>query len=213
MKTTVKSIIGSVAILTTLAVSSYGQKALKAESTVQIVKSAGIADAKDKKGQITFVDGIRVSPSTLSVSQEKVTTGKTSSQESLSIIRHRRFQFDDESTIAETKIKATDEFNTLLISIATGLDKGTIIVDILDPKGVKQGSYTLVADEPTVVGGKTKYSGSVNGQIQKQFRYPMKGEWIIRATPTNAKGSVNIMIEQKFVPNLEYYEMGLTEKR
>jgi hypothetical protein len=209
MKTTVKSIIGSVAILTTLAVSSYGQKAKIPVSTVHTIKSAGIAVAGEEKlpGNARFVEGIRVDP--LSVSQEKVTEGKISPQETLSIQRSRRFDFDDESTVAETKIKATDEYNALLIAVATSLNQGSIVVDILDPKGVKQGTFTLVADEPSVVGGKTKYTGSVAGQMQKQFRFPIKGEWIIRATPTTAKGFVDLRIEQRFIPNLDYIQVGI----
>jgi hypothetical protein len=213
MKTTVKSIIGSVAILTTLAVSSYGQEAKTTNLTETKKKSAGVAVAGEKKDELILVDGIRVSPSRQNALQGKEVPAKTSTQETLSIQRSKRFDFDDESTNAETKIKSTEEYNVLLIAVATALNQGSIVVDILDPKGVKQGTFTLVADEPSVVGGKTKYTGSVTGQIQKQFRYPMKGEWIIRATPTNAKGSVDIRIKQEFIPNLDYKELSAFEIR
>ena len=112
----------------------------------------------------------------------------------VSITRDRLLKFDNESKPSEVKINITND-NSLMFQVNSDFRQGTVVLEIIDPKGDKQCKYTLKTDEDVVIGDKTTTQESVHGSFSKMFRNPMKGDWIIRAIPTAASGNINIRID------------------
>jgi hypothetical protein len=125
----------------------------------------------------------------------------------VSIQRKALLTFKGESKISEVKIKMTDEYNFLKIMISSNFRAGQITVELLDPKGEKRGEYNLKSNELIITGDNTTIQEEVSGNLQKDFSNPLKGEWIIRAVPVAAEGTINVMIIQEFHPENERYKI------
>ncbi len=106
--------------------------------------------------------------------------------------------YQKESKKSELKINMTEDHNQLRISINSRFSEGGVVVEIIDPKGEKQGNFTLKRDEAIVSGENTTSSEVVEGQFTKLIRFPIKGEWIIRSLPTAATGNMEIEISQSY---------------
>ncbi len=122
----------------------------------------------------------------------------------VSLTRSIKAFYKSESKKSEYKISMTEDHNILKVTINSSFSEGVVVVEIIDPKGEKQGSFTLKRDEPIVNGDNTSSSEVVDGFITKLFRFPIKGEWIIRSLPTAATGNMEIDIRQSYtdsVPN------------
>jgi hypothetical protein len=103
------------------------------------------------------------------------------------------------------KITMTNEYNYLGISIQSQFSKGIVVVEIFDPKGDKQGSYTLKTEETVVLGDNTSSGEVVTGEFDKYFKLPINGEWIIRAVPTSATGTIQLILTQKYINRLDTF--------
>ena len=128
-------------------------------------------------------------------------TAATSDREQLQIHRASSLRFENESEKSEVKVNMTGDYNLLLIQIASSFESGKVTLEMIDPKGEKRGSFNLKTDDPIVVKGKNTTSKEmVSGNLNKEFQNPLKGEWIIRAIPVDATGSINISITQEYRP-------------
>ena len=126
-------------------------------------------------------------------------------KDQVSIQRKALLTFKGESKATEVKIKMTDEYNFLKIMISSSFRTGQIAVELLDPKGEKRGEYNLKSNELIITGDNTTIQEEVSGNMQKDFNNPLKGEWIIRAVPVAAEGTINVMIIQEYHPEMERY--------
>jgi hypothetical protein len=124
-------------------------------------------------------------------------------QGAFKLARNRVLDYTNESKKSELKVSMTEEYNYLRIRILSTIFNGGTKLEICNPKGEVVGSYTVKADDEVVLGEQTKTSESVQGELTKSFRFPIKGDWIIRAMPTAATGNVLIEIYQEFYPNLD----------
>jgi hypothetical protein len=128
-------------------------------------------------------------------------------KDKVSIQRKALLRFAGESKASEVKIKMTDEYNYLKILINSNFSSGQITVELLDPKGEKRGEYNLKSNEMIITGSNTTVQEEVSGNLQKDFFNPLKGEWIIRAIPVSAEGTINVMIIQEFHAENERYKI------
>jgi len=124
-------------------------------------------------------------------------------QDEMRINRNKNLEFNGESKTAVIKITSSDEYNYLRLNIACQLSEGKVTVEFVDPKGEKQGSFTVKTDEPPVTGENTKSEQMVSGQMSKAFSKPAKGDWFVRAIPTNAVGTLSLNISQGFEPRID----------
>lgn len=183
----------------------------------QVSTSTGIAvKAKSAKGAAQSNSGqtaIEVTGHPLAATEAVTVQGMPLSKETVQVQKSRQLSFKEESSKAESKVTVGNEYNYLKLTIGAELSKGTFLVEILDPKGVKQGSFSLVTEESTVKGNNTTVMEKVMGNIMKEFRNPMKGDWIVRITPEKATGGVSISIDQRFDERIDMIELNSFEKR
>ena len=128
-------------------------------------------------------------------------------QEEVKINRRKNLYFKGESENAEVKINSTKDYNYLNINLNCSLSEGKVTIEIINPKGEKQGAFTIKTDEAPMAGKNTESDQSVNGSMSKVFGKPVLGEWIIKASPSEAAGSLNIMITQGFEPRIDLIDI------
>jgi len=95
-----------------------------------------------------------------------------------------------ESKPKEVIVKVEKEIPVMFLTINGGIKSGSVSVEIYDPNGKKQGSFTIEndADENSEV---------TNGSINRSFKAPMKGKWKVRVDSNKAYGNVFITSIQK----------------
>lgn len=128
-------------------------------------------------------------------------------QEEVKISKQKHLTFEGESKKAEVIIKATSEYNYLKIAINCMLEEGDITMDIIDPNGKKQGTFTIKTDKTTNIGSKTVIREMVSGSMNKVLSEPIKGDWIIKAIPNSAKGKAQFNITQGFEPKIDMIDI------
>ena len=128
-------------------------------------------------------------------------------QEELSLARSWSLSFDNESEKAEVKVKMTDEYNYMKFIVNSSFTKGKMLVELIDPNGKKQGNFTVKAYGEIKKGKNTNSKSRVAGNMQKAFKHPLIGTWIIRAIPSSATGELQINVQQQFLPKIDYVEI------
>ena len=141
-------------------------------------------------------------PSTGIGKTEEVVGYPLDEKDEVKIHKSRIIDFKNESKKSEVKVMMNEDYNFLQFRINCNLDKGNVVVEIIDPKGEKQGTCTVKSDDNVVLGENSTTQEHVTGEIIKDFRYPLNGEWIIRASPSSAMGRVQIGIDQQYYRNL-----------
>ena len=150
-------------------------------------------------GQVSKIKKTSTNLKPITVQGYPIDTLQKPVKDDITINRSRSMAFQNESKKSEVKITMTDEYNYLGISIRSKFIKGTVVVEIIDPKGEKQGSYTLKTEETVVLGDNTTSGEEVSGEFDKYFRLPLNGEWIIRAVPTMATGNIQLVLTQRYI--------------
>jgi len=119
----------------------------------------------------------------------------------------KTLQFENESKQAEVEIHVSDEFNLLLIEVHGSFEKGETLIELFDPNGIKKG-YFIIKTETNISKGKnTTIMEMVNGKLEKHYRDPIKGNWMIRISPINAVGYININSTVIYHPRMNVLEM------
>jgi hypothetical protein len=121
--------------------------------------------------------------------------------------------FAEESKVAEVKINVSDEYNFLKIKIGSFLQRGEASFEIINPKGEVKGKYSIVAseDKDIVKGENTHVESFASGEMERAYRDPEKGDWIVRIIPKKATGKTDIDTYLLFEPKaslLEIDEIG-----
>ncbi len=129
-----------------------------------------------------------------------------SSQGFSKLERSNSLLFKNESKISEVQVSISDEFNFLSLQIECTLTAGELLVEILNPKGEIKGNYTVINNSVITKGKNTESKETVNGQMDKRFRNPKVGDWIVRVKPKNATGTVKISSNLIFHPKADYME-------
>ena len=128
-------------------------------------------------------------------------------QEFSKMERRRDLAFTKESKVAKIKINVSDEFNFLQITIMSEFAVGEALIEILDPKDEVRGKYTIVADGDIVAGENTKVNSFVSGEMERYYRDPVKGDWMVRITPKNATGNTVIVTTLLGNPRVDLLEI------
>lgn len=133
------------------------------------------------------------------------------------------------SEIQKIILPITEQYNDLNLNIMSNLNEGDLTIEIYDPVGENQGNFsigcqlnlpklkknkpelenkldTLIIGTP-LNGSSYGYNGyiynneSVQGKISRSFKNPIKGNWIVKIIPKNAKGFIRIETSQLSIEN------------
>jgi hypothetical protein len=118
------------------------------------------------------------------------------------IERKASLRFSGETKVSEAKIEMTGDYNYLRIALHGGFISGSVTVEMIDPKGEVRGKFSLKTDDLVITGDKTSIQQMVNGDMLKEFRIPLIGDWIIRASGVTAEGVLDIIITQQYRPGM-----------
>ncbi len=120
--------------------------------------------------------------------QQKASS-KSLSSEQTQLTSERLIELENDSKsqdVVITVAEKTKQFSLLINSSATS---GKIKIEIISPNGDSQGNFSVGTQ---LISVKTEL---VSGNIRKSLREPQAGDWRIKITPTNAKGTIRINSE------------------
>ena len=135
-----------------------------------------------------------------------VFTGFVHSQEYRKMQLSKQLRFDNETKPAEAKVNVTSDYNYLSIHIASILTEGELKVEIYDPDGKSKGYFNIIAEGDISSGSKTIVESEVNGEMERHYREPIIGDWIVKFTPKNAKGLARLRSNLIFNPRADMLE-------
>ncbi|KXK22380.1 MAG: hypothetical protein UZ12_BCD005003259 [Bacteroidetes bacterium OLB12] len=94
----------------------------------------------------------------------------------------RNFRLDKDSKTEEITLEIPQDSPKFELKVGSSVSSGKLTIEIYDPKGVKQGNYT--------VGLQANSEKETTGRITKYFKQPHSGVWKIKLIPEQATGSV-----------------------
>ncbi|MEL6810002.1 MAG: hypothetical protein AAFP76_01560 [Bacteroidota bacterium] len=108
----------------------------------------------------------------------------------------RTIELDDSSNNESIKMEVDKDTKNLMISVNSLISSGSLTMEILDPKGDKQGNFSVESQlsSSTSSGGKNKEE--VCGQLNKSFSEPMAGSWTIKLKPRKVTGKIQVSSHQ-----------------
>ena len=109
-------------------------------------------------------------------------------QDCTSISQNRTIELDGGSDREEVKLTVEEDVKQLHLAISSTISSGELTVEIFDPKGNKQGYYSVESQSSS----SAKRKESVCGQMHKEISDPQAGDWIIRLKPKKVKGQISI---------------------
>ena len=135
-----------------------------------------------------------------------------SGQEYIKLERSKAYELDKVSGKIEFIQKVNEEFNYLRIKTEGKFSRGNILIELIDPSGKLERNFTIEAGNKGVENTRPDRMGAVSGQMQKAFRNPSEGEWLVRISPDEASGSLKIYCIMIFNPRTDLIELEQIEK-
>ncbi len=117
-------------------------------------------------------------------------------QESTMISTSNSIELKGSSDIREIQVEVTEDGCDFNMDVSGEIRKGSIKVEIIDPKGKKRGIFstgTITENKPNNT-EKSNYEERVNGRIMQNNA--SSGIWIVKIIPINAFGIVNFRNQQ-----------------
>ena len=114
--------------------------------------------------------------------------GSYAQKDCTSISQSRNIELDGSSEREEIKLNVADNVSSLHVGINSTISNGYLTVEIYDPKGKKQGYFSVESQSSS----NAKKKETVCGQMSKEISDPDKGDWVIRLLPKNVKGNIAI---------------------
>jgi hypothetical protein len=104
-----------------------------------------------------------------------------------------RIQFFTMTDPSEIKLPVFP-LGPLNLKITSTLFAGDLTIEFYDPKGEKQGNFSIanqaILQKPDSI--KRPLNETVRGEITRNFENPGKGEWVVKLIPKNASGFLEI---------------------
>ncbi len=104
----------------------------------------------------------------------------------------RNIQLDGSSDTEEIKVEVSEDIESFQIAINSTIQSGYLTMEIYDPKGAKQGNFSVESQ----LNSNDKKKELVCGQMQKIIKNPLKGNWIVKLIPKKVKGDISICTTQ-----------------
>lgn len=104
----------------------------------------------------------------------------------------RNIELEDSSSNEVIKVAVADDANHLMIGVNSTITSGSLTMEIFDPKGNKQGNFSVESMMRSSSNSKGKNKETVCGQLNKSFKDPMKGDWTVKLKPKKVSGKIQI---------------------
>ena len=98
----------------------------------------------------------------------------------------RMIELDKDSEKEEIIIDVKENTQKFRLSINSGIENGTLTIELYDPKNVKKGNFTIGTQL------KSSKRETVNGDINKSIKEPEVGQWKVMIIPKNVSGAIQI---------------------
>lgn len=108
----------------------------------------------------------------------------------------RTIQLDESSKTKEIKLEVNDDVKCLQIGLISTIESGALTIEIYDPKGDKQGNFSVESELSSNSSSAGKNKDLVCGQLNKTINKPMKGNWTVKLKPKKATGEIQINSRQ-----------------
>lgn len=132
------------------------------------------------------------SSSSISTSTSTASASSNSSDiENTKVSIERAIWLDNDSKTKEIVIPVETKSKKLQLVINSAITSGKLSIEIYDPKGEKQGNFSIGTQ--TNLGSQEK----VRGNISKSLKEPLVGKWMIKIIPSEASGDVHIQTSIK----------------
>lgn len=134
-------------------------------------------------------------------------------QEYIKLERSKTIELSKESRQNMFTFKVDPMYNYLRIKTECELTRGNIMIELVDPSGRLQRNFSIeggiVKNADNI---RTDRMGTVAGQMQKAFRNPTEGDWIVRISPGEASVSLRVYCIMIFNPRTDLLELEQIEK-
>jgi hypothetical protein len=107
--------------------------------------------------------------------------------------------FTSDSEVKNISLNVQQNTSSLFVEIVSGVQYGSLTIEIYNPKKEKIGEFSVESQLPTSDKVKKEYTQYkdglgefVSGQIQKYVNSPTSGKWIIKIIPKEAIGNIKI---------------------
>ncbi len=115
--------------------------------------------------------------------ENNVSTDRNSKTE---VVLERTILFVNDSDTEELIFEIKQKTLRLDLLIRSSVKKGKVTIEVYDPKGTRQGDFTLGSLL------NSKKEELVNGDILKSLVEPQSGKWKVKIITEGATGSINI---------------------
>jgi len=109
------------------------------------------------------------------------------------------------------EINVTDEFNYLKIKVQGNFDAGEILVEIVDPLGEVKRDFSIKNGKVVTETG-LNMKGVVIAEMERSYRNPVKGKWVVRSTSKKADGKILVYSLQIYNPKADLIELEQIER-
>jgi hypothetical protein len=107
-----------------------------------------------------------------------------------------------ESEPKVVKINVT-EISTLFFNLNGEISSGTVMIEIFNPRGKKEGELSLERLYKSSPRTESGSSGTSSGSLSKTINSPETGEWSVKITPEKSDCHVNISVAQYEKPTVD----------
>lgn len=128
-------------------------------------------------------------------------------QELAKVEQNKKIFFDKESKPVEVKINSGEAYNYMRIHIQGYFTSGEAVFELYDPSGKKRGYYIIKTDSEISKGENTKVEESVSASMDKSFRNPERGDWMVKIIPRKGTGRVIIDSHHIFNSQVDVLEI------
>jgi hypothetical protein len=130
--------------------------------------------------------------STFTFGQDMLAIASTPSGSSLRM--DRQLTLVGDSKKQEIKVDMNEEFNCVWFTISSSVTGGELTIEIIDPSGTRVGKFSVgcQTDYKDKVSKVNKPLETADGTLQKKYNDVKKGNWIVRAVPEKARGTIKI---------------------
>ncbi len=93
-------------------------------------------------------------------------------------------------------IPVDNETGCLSIGVSSSISSGSLTLEIYNPDGDKEGNFSVSGDDNSSSSNEASMTTSVCGQLNKTFKEPMKGDWVVKLKPKKVTGKIQIHSNQ-----------------